>query len=95
MMRDVDDTETESLTNATLFGRKLLQEYELYYLKYVKGCQNAQLIRTADFLGISESRRIDCVYNLSKDDFFKKEPFEDEIGRYTSGKMILSVKIGM
>lgn len=79
----VDDRNTESLTNAMLSSRKMLQEYERYYREYVPGCENARLIGTADFLGIRESRRIDCEYNLSIDTFFAKEAFVDEIGRYS------------
>ncbi|MBQ6706236.1 MAG: FAD-dependent oxidoreductase [Clostridia bacterium] len=79
----VDDTDTESLTEATFTGRRILPEYEVYYHKYVAGCENAQLIKSADFIGIRESRRVKCLYKLNKDDFFKKESFPDEIGRYS------------
>lgn len=79
----VDDRSTESLTEATFLGRKILEEYETYYTKYVPGCENAQLIRSADYIGIRESKRIKCEYTLNKDDFFKPEPFYDEIGRYS------------
>ena len=79
----VDDTKTESLTEATFYGRKILEEYETFYNNYVPGCETATLIRSADFIGIRESRRIKCEYMLNKDDFFRKEPFYDEIGRYS------------
>ncbi len=79
----VDDTSTESLTDATFLGRKILKEYERYYNEYVQGCEEAQLIKSADFIGIRESRRIKCEYMLNMDDFYKKEAFYDEIGRYS------------
>ena len=79
----VDDRSTESLTEATFHGRKILEEYERYYSEYVPGCENAKLIRSADYIGIRESKRVICEYMLNKDDFFKKEPFFDEIGRYS------------
>lgn len=79
----VDDRSTESLTDATFFGRKILKEYEAFYSHYVPGCEDAKLIRSADYIGIRESKRIVCEYMLNKDDFFKKEPFFDEIGRYS------------
>jgi len=79
----VDDRSTESLTNAMFEGRKILSEYEKYYREYVAGCENAVIVSSADFIGIRESRRIICEYMLTKDDFFSKEPFYDEIGRYS------------
>lgn len=79
----VDDTDTESLTSATLNARKILKEYEKYYKEYVKGCENSVLIKSADYIGIRASRRIKCEYMLSIDDYFKKESFYDEIGRYS------------
>ncbi len=79
----VDDTSSESLTEATLYGRRILPEYERYYNEYMPGCEKAELIKSADFIGIRESRRIVCEYMLCQDDFFREEPFEDEIGRYS------------
>lgn len=79
----VDDTNTESLTEATFFGRKILEEYENFYTNFVPGCKEAVLIKSADFIGIRESRRIKCEYMLNQNDFFKEEPFFDEIGRYS------------
>ena len=79
----VDDRDVRSLSKAMLSGRKILAEYEHYYRNYVPGCENAVLIKSADFIGIRESRRIVCEYTLTMDSFFLKEPFPDEIGRYS------------
>jgi len=79
----VDDTDTESLTQATFYGRKILKEYEEFYNNYVPGCESAMLIKSSDFIGIRESRRIKCEYMLNQNDFYRKEPFCDEIGRYS------------
>ncbi len=79
----VDDRSSESLTEATFHGREILKEYEVYYRNYMPGCENAQLLKSADFIGIRESRRIVCEYTLNQEDFFQKEPFFDEIGRYS------------
>lgn len=80
---ELDDTSTESLTQATLHARKILKQYEKYYKEYVRGCENSVLIKSADYIGIRASRRIKCEYMLTKDDYFKKESFYDEIGRYS------------
>jgi len=78
-----DDRSTESMTDAMVTGRKGLAEYENYYRKYVPGCENTRLLHSADFLGVRESRRIKCLFTLTYEDFDRKEPFTDEIGRYS------------
>ncbi len=80
---NVCDIDTESITDAMFKGRKILSEYETYYKNYVEGAENATLIRSADYLGVRESRRIVCEYTLTTDTFFMKESFPDEIGRYS------------
>ncbi|MBR5460686.1 MAG: FAD-dependent oxidoreductase [Clostridia bacterium] len=79
----VDDRDVKSLTQAMLKGRKILAEYEHYYRNYVDGCEKATIIKSADFIGIRESRRIVCEYMLTRESFHSTEPFYDEIGRYS------------
>lgn len=79
----VDDRDVKSLTKAMFDGRKILAEYEKYYKNYVAGCENAVLITSANYIGTRESRRIICEYMLTIDSFYKKDSFEDEIGRYS------------
>ncbi|MBQ8334327.1 MAG: FAD-dependent oxidoreductase [Clostridia bacterium] len=71
-----------SLTDAMVWGRKSLLEYQAFYRKYVRGCENITLTGTANMLGIRESRRILCDHMLSVKDFIARRDFEDEIGRY-------------
>lgn len=79
----VDERSTESLTDAMIKGRKMLEEYETYYKGYVSGCENSELIRSADFLGVRSGRRIQCEYTLTAETFFDQGSFPDEIGRYS------------
>jgi len=79
----VDDRDIKSLTNAMFHGRKILEEYENYYRNYVTGCEKAVLIKSADYIGIRESRRIVCEYMLTVDSFDSQDSFADEIGRYS------------
>lgn len=79
----VDDRTTESLTNAMFESRRILAEYENYYKEYIKGFEDVKLVRTADVLGVRESRRAVCDFMLTKDYFFEKGAFYDEIGRYS------------
>lgn len=79
----VDDTNTRSLSDAMKKSRDILSEYQRYYRAFVKGCEEATLLRSADILGVRESRRIHTDEVLTKDAFFKEEPFPTEIGRYS------------
>ena len=79
----VDPTDERSLTEAMLWGRRSILEYERYYKEYLdEGYKNMTLIATAPILGVRESRRIVCDYMLSVDDFVSRATFDDEIGRY-------------
>lgn len=80
---DVDGTDEESLTQAFLWGRKSLLEYERYYKEYMKGFETMELVATGSLLGIRETRRITGDYVLNLQDFVKRAVFEDEIGRYS------------
>ena len=78
----VDGTDGKSVTLGIIEARKRMQEYEYYYRNYLEGYENAKVITTAETLGIRETRRIECDYMLTMDDYFSFVDFEDEIGRY-------------
>lgn len=79
----VDATDERSLTEALLWGRKSMLEYEAYYKRYLKvGFENMELVATGALLGVRESRRIMGDYVLCLADFQQRATFEDEIGRY-------------
>jgi len=79
----VDGTDEHSLTQALLWGRKLVLEYETYYKKYLKGFERMELVATGSLLGLRETRRIMGDYLLCLDDFQNRAVFDDEIGRYS------------
>ncbi|MCD6284343.1 MAG: FAD-dependent oxidoreductase [Anaerolineae bacterium] len=78
----VDGTDERSLTEALLWGRKSLSEYEVYYKRYLEGFEDASLVATGALLGLRETRRILGDYVLVLGDFNNRAVFEDEIGRY-------------
>ena len=78
----VDGTDERSLTEALLWGRKSLKEYEAYYKQYLEGFEAMHLVVTGALLGLRETRRILGDYLLCLDDFKTRAIFEDEIGRY-------------
>jgi ribulose 1,5-bisphosphate synthetase/thiazole synthase len=77
----VDGTDESSLTQALLWGRKVLPEYETYYKQYLKGFEAMNLVSTGA-MGLRETRRIIGDYVLCREDFTRRAVFEDEIGRY-------------
>ncbi|NLE13877.1 MAG: FAD-dependent oxidoreductase [Clostridiales bacterium] len=77
-----DPIDMRSISDAMVWGRKSLLEYQNFYRRYVAGCENIKLVENANMLGVRESRRIVCDYMLSVDDFRAKANFDDEIGRY-------------
>ena len=79
----VDGTDEESLTDAYLWGRKVLTEFEHYYKHYLKGFERMELTSTGSLMGVRETRRILGDYILNVEDFKSKAIFEDEIGRYS------------
>ena len=78
----VDSTDERSVTQALIWARKSLLEYEHYYKNYLKGFENMELVSTGSLLGIREGRRIMGDYVLNLEDFKKRAVFDDEIGRY-------------
>ncbi|MDP6113010.1 MAG: FAD-dependent oxidoreductase [Planctomycetota bacterium] len=80
---ELDGTDERSLTEAYLWGRKSLLEYEKYYKEYLKGFEEMELVATGSLMGVRETRRIMGDYVLNIEDFKTKAVFEDEIGRYS------------
>ena len=78
----LDSTDERSITEALIWARKSLLEYERYYKEYLKGFKEMELVATASQLGCRESRRITGDYVLCLEDFKKRAAFDDEIGRY-------------
>ena len=79
----VDNTDERSITEALLWGRKLVLEYERYYKEYLEGFEQMKLMSTGSLLGIRETRRILGDYVLDLEDFKSRASFDDEIGRYS------------
>jgi hypothetical protein len=78
----VDGTDERSVTEALVWGRKLVTEYERYYKQFLPGFERIELAGTGSLLGLRESRRIMGDYVLTLDDYLRRAVFADEIGRY-------------
>ncbi len=69
----------KSMTDGMMYGRKLAQEYAAYYRRYMRGCENLELVCTAPLMGVRESRRILGEYELNVADFDAQRHFPDQI----------------
>lgn len=78
----VDGTNSDSMTDAMIAARRQIREYRRYYREYVPGYEEAELVISAQQIGIRESRRIMCDYVMTLADFEARASFADEIGRY-------------
>ena len=78
----LDGTDEKSITQALVYGRRLILEYERYYKEYLKGYEKMTQVGTASLVGVRETRRIIGDYVLNLNDYYKKASFDDEIGRH-------------
>lgn len=75
-----DATDAESITKATIEGRRQAFHMIPVFRKYVPGMENCYLISTASLLGTRESRRIVGEYVLTDEDILAEKTWSDSIG---------------
>lgn len=69
----------QELTKSEMEARKNVHELVEYYQKECEGFQKSWLMRTASTIGIRETRRLNGVYTLTRDDVQKSQKFNDSI----------------
>ncbi len=67
------------ISNRLYEGKRAIVRCAKFYQKYIPGFEKSSLSKIAPMLGIRESRRIVCEYDLSIDDIFAYRKFEDGI----------------
>lgn len=75
----VNGTDPESLTFGETEGRKQIHDIQKYLIEYVPGFENAYFLKTAPFVGIRETRRINGHYTMTQEDILSCRHFEDAI----------------
>jgi hypothetical protein len=75
----VNGTDPESLTHGEIEGRKQIYDIQRYLIEYVPGFENAYFLKTAPFLGIRETRRINGLYTMTREDIMSCRHFDDAI----------------
>ena len=81
-IENVDGTDPKEVSEALIKGRVIAHQFEKGLKKHApEAFGNAWLSLTGPLLGIRESRRILCDYNLTVEDYLERKSFDDEIGR--------------
>lgn len=75
----VDATDSDSLTQGEIEGRRQVEELMNFFHKYVPGCAQATIKSSASTLGIRESRHIQGEYTLNVNDILEGKIPEDSI----------------
>lgn len=69
----------KSYTQAEQEGRRQIKECFDFLKQQIPGFENATLEQTPYQIGVRESRHIDCLYNVTKEDVLKNRCFSDTI----------------
>lgn len=78
----VDSTNAESVSDAMIKGRRMINAYcEALRKYYPEAFADAYVAESAALMGIRESRRVVGDYILTKEDYIARRSFDDEIGR--------------
>jgi Dehydrogenases (flavoproteins) len=77
----VDGTNPRDLTNAQIYAKKTIMRQMKFYKKYFLGFENCYVTDVAAQVGIRESRRIKCIYELTDEDIILYRKFDDYIAR--------------
>jgi hypothetical protein len=75
----VNGTDPGSLTHGEIEGRRQITDIQKYLIDYVPGFENAYFLKTAPFLGIRETRRIQGLYTMTREDIMTCNHFDDAI----------------
>jgi ribulose 1,5-bisphosphate synthetase/thiazole synthase len=77
----VDGTSPEDLNRAYVEGRRQVEAYARFAVKYLPGFEHAYIDQIAPQLGIRETRRVIGEYQLTTDDVLGARSFPDAICR--------------
>lgn len=71
----------EIRTEQENFSQQCLYDVAWAMKNYIPGFENSYLTAIASMLGVRESRRVICDYEVTFDDFLNAKEFDDSIGR--------------
>ena len=76
---DIDGTNAQDLTKATLICRKQMDAIIKYLRKFVPGYENCFIISSASLIGVRETRHFKGQYTLTEQDIMEAKLFEDYV----------------
>jgi hypothetical protein len=78
-VKGIDGTDPHSLSEGEIQTRHQIKDLFTYFTTYVPGFEKAYFTKTAPFLGIRETRRIQGLYTMTREDVLACRHFEDAI----------------
>lgn len=76
---DVDGTNANDLTKATVICRKQIDDIVKYLREFVPGYENCFVISSASLIGIRETRHFKGKYTITEQDILEAKLFEDYV----------------
>ena len=76
---DIDGTNADDLTRATLTCRRQMDDIVKYLRRFVPGYENCYVISSASLMGIRETRHFKGKYTLNEKDILEAKVFDDYI----------------
>lgn len=76
---DIDGTNANDLTAATLTCRKQIDDIIKYLRKFVPGYENCFVISSASLIGVRETRHFKGKYTLTEKDILEAKVFQDYV----------------
>lgn len=76
---DVDGTDPDDLTHATLTARRQMAEILAFIREFVPGFENCYILSSASQIGVRETRHFEGRYELTEDDINVARQFEDQV----------------
>ena len=76
---DIDGTNTEDLTKATLICRRQMNDIVKYLREFVPGYEKCFILSSASLIGIRETRHFKGKYTLNEQDILEAKVFDDYV----------------
>ncbi len=76
---DIDGTNANDLTRATLVCRRQINDIVKFLREYVPGYENCYVISSASLIGIRETRHFKGKYTLTEQDILEAKVFDDYV----------------
>lgn len=76
---DIDGTNADDLTRATLVCRRQINDIVKFLREYVPGYENCYVISSASLIGVRETRHFKGKYTLTEQDILEAKVFDDYV----------------